>query len=318
MGNQLAVIESDQFEVTQRVAKAMVASGYFKDTQQIAQAVVKIMAGQEMGIAPFAAMTGINIQGGKPTLSGNLIATLIKRHPDYDYKIAALTNQECVLVFYENGVEVGESSFTMKDAKTARVWSKKKSGFIPLTEHNQNWQSYPRNMLFNRSMSNGAKWYAAGIFGGAPVYTPDEPFETGEVIDVTPGVTIDTEREKAELSQIVDIEVDREEHITNDDSEPAPESETKPMPDHAIADLRATIEGGTDGKVTVGFIIDRATMTRLYNADKHTWNAAMLWEGWPEDNGNWSKDNLTGGSVMAADKGLALFDWLVDRKTEQA
>ena len=29
-------------------------------------------------------------------------------------------------------------------------------------------------MLFARAISNGAKWYTPGIFGGAPVYTPDE------------------------------------------------------------------------------------------------------------------------------------------------
>ena len=93
---------------------------------------------------------------------------------------------------------------------------------------------------------------------------------------------------------------------------PAPA--TKPMPPHAIADLRASIEGGTDGNVTLGFIIDRATMTGHYNAGKHSWNAAMKWEGWPEENGKWSKNSLKNNSIMNADKGLALFDWLVARK----
>ena len=29
-------------------------------------------------------------------------------------------------------------------------------------------------MLFARAMSNGARWYCPGIFGGSPVYTADE------------------------------------------------------------------------------------------------------------------------------------------------
>ena len=35
------------------------------------------------------------------------------------------------------------------------------------------WKHYPRNMLFSRAISNGAKWYCPDLFGG-PVYTPDE------------------------------------------------------------------------------------------------------------------------------------------------
>ena len=42
-------------------------------------------------------------------------------------------------------------------------------------------------MFFARAISNGAKWYTPGIFGGAPVYTPDEMGadvdEDGDIID---------------------------------------------------------------------------------------------------------------------------------------
>jgi len=43
------------------------------------------------------------------------------------------------------------------------------------------WKSYPRNMLYARAMSNGAKWYCPSIFGG-PVYhngeLANEPINT--------------------------------------------------------------------------------------------------------------------------------------------
>jgi hypothetical protein len=38
----------------------------------------------------------------------------------------------------------------------------------------ENWTNYPRNMLFARAVSNGAKWFCPDLFGGAPVYTPEE------------------------------------------------------------------------------------------------------------------------------------------------
>jgi hypothetical protein len=37
-----------------------------------------------------------------------------------------------------------------------------------------NWKKYPSDMLFARAISRGARRYAPGIFGGSPIYTPDE------------------------------------------------------------------------------------------------------------------------------------------------
>jgi hypothetical protein len=173
--NKLAVIEPEQFETTQRVAKAMVASGYFQDAKEVAQAVVKIMAGQEMGLPPFAAMTSIHVIKGKPVLGANALATLVKQHPGYDYKVKRLDDKGGVITFYESGKELGDSSFTATDAKAAGLTG-------------GNWVKFPRNMYFARAMSNGTKWFTPGIFGGAPVYTPDELGEDDEteVIDITP------------------------------------------------------------------------------------------------------------------------------------
>jgi hypothetical protein len=36
------------------------------------------------------------------------------------------------------------------------------------------WKKYTRNMLFSRAMSNGCRWYCAGVFGVGTVYTPEE------------------------------------------------------------------------------------------------------------------------------------------------
>jgi hypothetical protein len=206
MTNQLAIIEPEQFETTQRVAKAMVASGYFQDAKEVGQAVVKIMAGQEMGLPPFAAMTSIHIIKGKPVLGANALATLVKGHPFYDYKIKKLDGEGCVIAFFENGKHVGDSSFTADDATAAGLAG-------------GNWQKVPRNMYFARAMSNGAKWFAPGIFGGAPVYTPDEfdisVDDGGEIIDVTPAII---EPEDVDIEDGVTVE-------EADKSEPLPDDE---------------------------------------------------------------------------------------------
>ena len=157
MDNALAVY--NQFSQLQAAAQVLYKSRYFSDVQDEAKAIVKVMAGAELGLPPFASMTGIHIIQGKPALGANVIATLIKNDPRYNYRVLEHTDSVCRIQFYEDGQPCGVSEFTAKDAQKAGT---------------KNMDKYPKNMLFARAISNGAKWYTPGIFGGAPVYTPDE------------------------------------------------------------------------------------------------------------------------------------------------
>ena len=173
MNDSLAIYK--EFDNVQRAATALYKSGYFKDATSEAQAIVKVMAGAELGLPPFASMTGINIIQGKPALGSNVIATLVKNDARYDYRIKSCTNTECELVWFENGKEVGASTFTIAEAATAGLSNK------------DNWKKYPSDMLFARAISRGARRYAPGIFGGSPVYTPEElgadEDEDGYIVD---------------------------------------------------------------------------------------------------------------------------------------
>lgn len=164
----------------------LAASRYFEDAKDAAQAVVKVLAGQELGFGPIASMTGVYIVKGRVTLSANLMAASIKRHPKYDYRVRDLTDELAVVVFFENGEESGSSEFTMAMARQAGL------------ANSDNWRKYPRNMLFARAVSNGAKWFCPDVFAGAPVYTPDElgaeVDETGDIIEGSiPAVTAPSE-----------------------------------------------------------------------------------------------------------------------------
>ena len=143
------------------MAEMFYKSGMFSDVKSAAQAVVKIQAGAELGIPPFAAMSGINVIQGKPALGAGLIAGRIKASGRYNYLVKRLDNDGCELVFYQGSAELGVSNFTAADAKAAGVGS------------NATWTKYPRNMMFARAISNGARWYCPDIFSGS-VYTPEE------------------------------------------------------------------------------------------------------------------------------------------------
>jgi hypothetical protein len=140
------------------MAKTFAESGMFTDAKEMAKAFVKIQAGQEIGVAPFQAMTGIHIIQGKPTVGAGIMASKVKGSGKYDYRVLQQDESACILEFFEGKVSLGKSSFTIEDAKKAGT---------------QNIAKFPRNMLFARAISNGIKWYTPDVFLG-PVYVPEE------------------------------------------------------------------------------------------------------------------------------------------------
>jgi len=155
----LLVRSEQSFDDVERAAKAMVASGFFQDSKSISQAIVKILAGRELGFGPFASMTGVYIIQGRPSIGANLMASAVKGSGRYDYRVTENTDQACEITFFENGKEIGKSKFTHADAIKAGT---------------KNLDKFPRNMLFARAMSNGVRWFTPDAFNGNAVYTPEE------------------------------------------------------------------------------------------------------------------------------------------------
>lgn len=171
MSNEIARVSvSDAIAV----GKQFFESGMFSDIKSAGQAVVKIMAGAEIGIPPFASMSGIHIIQGKPTIGAGLMASTVKASGKYDYKVIEQTEKNCSIDFYQGKEKIGNSSFSLDDARKAGT---------------KNMDKYPKNMLFARALSNGVKWYCPDVFAG-PVYTPEELDTVTE--DVKP-VSVETQ-----------------------------------------------------------------------------------------------------------------------------
>lgn len=176
MKNEIVKAQSSLTEIMS-IGKAFAESGMFTDCKTAAQAVVKIQAGAEMGIPPFAAMSGIHIIQGKPTVGAGLMAANVKASGKYDYKVVEATEKVCSIDFFQGKEKLGNSTFTIEDAKKAGT---------------KNVDKFPKNMLFARAISNGVKWYTPDVFAG-PVYTPEEfdqpEAQQVESIDITSELT---------------------------------------------------------------------------------------------------------------------------------
>ena len=148
-----------------KIGRVLYASGFFTDARSEAQAITKIIAGYEIGITPFRAMTGFHVIQGKPTMGAGLVGAQVKKSGRYDFRPLVTEPDRCVIQWYQmfNGTweEVGTSEVTYSDARRAGLVNK------------DNWKKYPVDMLFARALTAGARRYCPDVFGGA-VYTPEE------------------------------------------------------------------------------------------------------------------------------------------------
>jgi hypothetical protein len=151
----------------EKLGEIMFKSGYWQDTRSQAQAIVKILAGAELDFGPITSMNGVYIIEGKTTLAANLVGAAIQRSGRYRYRVVEHDDEHCTIDFFEivggKREKLGTSSFSQADARAADLLGKR----------TRMWEKFPRNMVFSRALTNGARWYTPDVFGG-PVYTPDE------------------------------------------------------------------------------------------------------------------------------------------------
>ena len=165
------------YDEMERAAKAMAGSGFFSDAAQASKAIVKILAAREIGLGPFAGMTGVNIIQGKPAFGANIMAACVKKSGRYNYRVTEMSEKNCSIEFMEKldgkWTACGVSSFSVEDARKAQT---------------KNLDKFPRNMLFARAMSNGVRWYCPDVMNGSVVYTPEElgaeTDQDGNVVEV--------------------------------------------------------------------------------------------------------------------------------------
>lgn len=157
MNTSLALIQPSEFQMAMQLAKVAAQSGYAQKSE--AEAVFLILKGLELGISPFAALDGIDVIKGKPTVSPQLMLGLINRSGLLENIEVTDDGNTCRVTMWRKGRSPHTESFGMDDA--ARMKTKEDGKIISLAEKH-NWRAQPRNMR---------KWRAIGAC--ARVVFPD-------------------------------------------------------------------------------------------------------------------------------------------------
>ena len=153
-------LELRSFEQVWKLSKLLIQSGMF-GTENKAEVATKIVTGLEMGISPVRAVRHIDTIEGKPSVSAQLSAAMLRMHPRYDYRIEGVSMDGAKVVITYDDEDVGSASFTYEEAQQAGIANK------------SNWKNYRRDMLFARAIKRGKKWHAPDV-GIGREYMPDE------------------------------------------------------------------------------------------------------------------------------------------------
>lgn len=126
---------------------------------------VALQWGHELGLTPMVAVNNVAVINGKPTLSADIMAAVVKRSPEYGgIRWVKNTDEEaeCVITrILPNGTkEEMTSRFTIQDARNAGLAGR------------DVWKKYPKRMLKHRCLSYGLKDVFPDLLAG--LYTPEE------------------------------------------------------------------------------------------------------------------------------------------------
>ena len=185
MSSQALSVYSQPLDQQINYAKAMAVSNLLPVAYQHhpENVLVALAQGQALGIAPIQAMNQINVIKGKPALSADLIAALVRRaghrlrvEGDDSYAQATI-------------IRADDPDYIPKPIR----WDMERAKRAGLLG-NPSWQKYPAAMLRARAISEAARAWANDALYGF-IYTPEEldnnwlpdsDPDTGEVIHNAP------------------------------------------------------------------------------------------------------------------------------------
>ena len=178
--------ESEWAQLQQQAA-IVVKTGFLPRAVDTAEKAITIaLKGRELGIPPMQAYSHIHIIQGKPTISAELMLSLIyKNCPGAVVNYIENTDKKCVIEATRPAHKATKFSYSIEEAKLAGLLSK------------DSWKNYPAAMLRARAVSIMARAQFPDAVMGCS-YIPEElgadVDHDGEVVTV-PAVSVSTQPE---------------------------------------------------------------------------------------------------------------------------
>ena len=221
-------IQLRNFQQVWKLSSLLVKSDLFgtKNTNEVA---TKVITGLEMGISPVRAVRHIDTIDGKPSVSAQLSAAMLQMSENFDYDVdevdvdfdddGNVLDGLARVCISKNGEKQGCAEFTWNEAKAANLTWK------------DNWESYPRDMLFARAMKRAKKWYAPSV-GIGREYMPDElGKEDNPTVQVPSEVTDKAQSQGTSTNTNGDTDSSEPSDIVDADFEVDDEPESEPNPE---------------------------------------------------------------------------------------
>jgi hypothetical protein len=154
--------EPGSYGEAMEMAKTLVESRMFANVRTPEAAFAIIATGRELGFSMMQSLRGIHIIEGKPTLSADAMAGLVKSRPEVCtyFRCVETTDKVAVYETQRAGDPPTRMQFTIEDAQRAGATSK------------DNWKKYPAAMLRARAITALARAVYPDLLMG--LYDPDE------------------------------------------------------------------------------------------------------------------------------------------------
>jgi hypothetical protein len=160
-----------------QVAEIVHRANLFPDVRNPGHALVKILAGAELGFGVIASLVDVHLIEGKPSVGAHLRAAAIRSSGHYDYEVVEHTDAVCAVRFSRRRADgtwhdLGVERITLEEAQ-AKKWHLTRKG-----EAKGPWRASPKNMLFARCITNGFRFHCPDLTSGMLGYDPDEVEES--------------------------------------------------------------------------------------------------------------------------------------------
>ncbi|MCA0314194.1 MAG: hypothetical protein LCH63_10200 [Candidatus Melainabacteria bacterium] len=154
-------VQLSSYDEILKVARLFTAAGIIKDSKDESVAALKIMAGLEMGLAPFEAVNGLYIgPGGKVEPFADLIKNKIALSGRYSFKVIEYSEEKEVVAveFYENGKKIELEGNPIRYTREIAT----KRGFLD-GRNSKTWNSWFCRMAFKQAIRDGATLFMPGL-----------------------------------------------------------------------------------------------------------------------------------------------------------